>query len=272
MPGLPIACDGGLCDTTNGGICGVAHGALGLAEDATLPLALALGALAAAARTRARRTRGQGAAMRSTLLLAVVGFIEPLVTARPASADPPPPVDVVIPEAPPRRYVTIEFNPLPLIIGKVSANLVISPMEHFGLILSPYYASTTTNPIAIFNDAGVATAQLPTQTFRGFGAEIGGRYYSGLGGPRGIFAGPSLLIGSFTATAENGSKTPYLDYGFAIDAGYEMLVADRVALSAGAGIQYTRTSVPIPNQQFPADVYANNRVWPRLLLSAGFAF
>ena len=188
-----------------------------------------------------------------------------------AHAELPPPVDVHVAEAPPpRRWVSIEWNPLSLIVGKASANVVLVPLSHHALVLSPFYASTTTNPIWVYDDQGTP-AQLPQQTFSGFGGEIGYRYYAGHRGPRGFFAGPSLIVASMTATAQNGDKTSYLDYGLALDIGYELLVGDAVAVSLGLGAQYTTTDKSIPPQQFPADVYANSRVFPRALFSIGWA-
>jgi hypothetical protein len=193
--------------------------------------------------------------------------------ARPASAELPPPVDVVVREAPPpRRVVAIEWNPLALlVIGKVSANVVVVPTDHHALVLSPFYASTSTAPITWMDASGGSTPLLK-QTFSGFGGEIGYRYYFGEGGPRGFFVGPSLMLASITATAGDEGKTQFLDYGLAADAGCEALLADKVAISLGGGLQYTATSKSIPNQQLPAAVYANNGLRPRVLFSVGWAF
>ncbi len=198
------------------------------------------------------------------------------------------PVDVVIPaELPPRRYVAIEWNPLPLVVmhtgerplpqrpaqgglGKLSANVIVAPLEHHAIIISPFYVLTRTTPIRIFDD-NLNPTQLPIQTFRGYGTELGYRYYTGHGGLRGFFAGPSLILGSFTATAENGDKKAYLDYGVAADIGYQALVVDRLSLSLGAGLQYTTTSKSIPDQMLWAKVFANTAVLPRVLVSVGWA-
>ena len=198
------------------------------------------------------------------------------------------PVDVRLREpAPPRRYVAIEWNPLPLLtmhtgarpdprrptqggVGKLSANVVIAPFEHHAIIVSPYYVLTRTTPIVIYDDNGNQT-QLPIQTFEGYGTELGYRYYTGRGGIRGVFFGPSLIVSSFTATAENGSKTHYVDYGGAVDVGYQALVVDRVSLSLGAGVQYTRPSKTIPEQMLWAKVFANSALLPRVLVSVGWA-
>jgi hypothetical protein len=198
------------------------------------------------------------------------------------------PVNVALPELPPpRRYVAIEWNPLPLAVmitgtkpnpggpkqggfGKLSLNIVLAPLEHHALIVSPFYALTRTTPVTVYDD-DLNSMELPVQTFRGYGTELGYRYYSGQGGLRGFFAGPSLIISSFTATAQNGSKTPYLDYGIAGDIGYEALVVDRVSLSLGLGLQYTTTSKSIPEQMLWAKVFANTAVLPRVLISVGYA-
>jgi hypothetical protein len=199
------------------------------------------------------------------------------------------PVDVAIDEAsPPRRYVSIEWNPIPFVamhtgtrpsdpgrpeqggLGKLSANIVLAPFEHHAVIISPFYVLTRTTPITIF-DNNASPTRLPIQTFEGFGSELGYRYYTGRGGLRGVFFGPSLIVASFTATAENGAAMPYIDYGVAVDFGYQALVVDRVALSLGAGLQYTTTSKSIPDQMLWAKVYANTVLLPRVLVSVGWA-
>lgn len=201
------------------------------------------------------------------------------------SAAPPPasaPADVAVDvalheEPPPRRIFSVEWNPLSLIINKLSVQLVVVPVDHHALVLNPFYTWTSTSPIDIYNDQSLQNnnapaAQLPTQKFEGFGGEIGYRYYSGLGGPRGLFVGPSLILAGMTANAQNGSQTSYFDFGVAADVGYELIVLDSLSLAVGAGVQYATPSKTIPNQQFPADVYANSKVMPRALASIGWAF
>jgi hypothetical protein len=214
----------------------------------------------------------------------------PVSTAEAPEADAVPtgPVDVTLPEAaPPRRTLAIEWNPLPFVamhtgvkpdpsgptqggLGKLSLNFVLAPLEHHALILSPYYVLTRTTPVTVFDDGGNPT-QLPVQTFRGYGSELGYRYYTGQGGLRGFFFGPSLILAAMTATAQNGAKTPYLDYGVAVDVGYQALVVDSVSLSLGAGLQYTTPSKSIPEQMLWAKVFANTAVFPRILASVGWA-
>jgi hypothetical protein len=89
---------------------------------------------------------------------------------------------------------------------------------------------------------------------------------------RGWFIGPSFILGVMTAQAQNGDQLGYLDLGVALDAGWQTIIADGITISLGVGIQYTTPDKSIPNQQFPADVYANSRVFPRGLASIGWAF
>ncbi len=190
-----------------------------------------------------------------------------------AFAEQEPAVDVKLQEAPrPRRFLAVELNPVAaLVIGKLSANVILVPLDHHALIVSPFYGFSNTADIWVIDDNGNQT-RLAQQKFRGFGAEIGYRYYSQEGGPRGFFIGPSAIVSSFTATAGDGTQTSYLDLGVAADVGYQMLVADNVSISLGAGAEYVFTTKTLPNQQFPARIYANNGVLPRALLSIGWAF
>jgi hypothetical protein len=200
------------------------------------------------------------------------------------------PVDVKLAESPPpRRVVSVEWSPLPLFtIGKLSANVVIVPIDHHALVLSPFYASTTTQPITVVTaDGSVSqpspagstctlavpcTMVLPKQTFWGVGGEVGYRYYTEGRGARGFFIGPSFILGVMTAKAQNGDKLGYLDLGGALDIGWQTIIADSITVSFGVGVQFTAPDKSIPNQQFPADVYANTRVLPRALASIGLAF
>jgi hypothetical protein len=202
---------------------------------------------------------------------AAAAFVAAITTAGVAIAEPEPAVDVEIREPPPpRRILSIGLNPLPYVLGRLSADVILVPISHHALVLSPFYERATTARIYVFDDTGIAT-RLPEQKFSGFGLELGYRYYFDERGPRGFFLGPSFIIGWLTATAETGSQTPYRQYGGAADLGYQMLVGDRVSLSLGGGVQYIKTDKSIPPQQFSANLFANSRVLPRLLLSVGLA-
>jgi len=225
-------------------------------------------------------------------LLACAGILSMLAAARAAGAEGPPTdqtVDVQLHEAPsPHRFLTIEWNPLALFIDRISVNAVIVPGDHHALVLSPFYtwANTAEYSTGLAADGTPLgyTLNVPKQDFDGFGGEIGYRYYASKGGPRGFFAGPSLILESITAkscancsgvpalAAYHGSQTSFTGYGLALDVGYEALIDDTIAVSVGVGAQYTATSQTIPPQQLPASIYANDKFYPRMLLSLGYAF
>jgi hypothetical protein len=191
-------------------------------------------------------------------------------------------VDVRVEETPPpHRVLTIDWNPLALFIERISLDAVLAPGDHHALVLTGFYTWPSTAEFATGLDAqgrpltnanGTPyTLSVPSQSFKGFGGELGYRYYGGRGGARGFFGGPSFLVESITATAYYGSQTSFMGYGVAGDVGYEAIVGDTVALTIGAGLQYTLTSKSIPPQQLPASIVANERLYPRLLLSFGYA-
>jgi hypothetical protein len=176
-------------------------------------------------------------------------------------------------EAPPRRVLSLEWNPVALLLQRVSVNVEIAPAEHHALVVTPYYLYTSTSRFSRADPGQVGTNEVvDAQRFEGFGGEIGYRYYGGRGGMRGPYVGISVFAMFPTASAGNGTQTSLTDYGAAADIGYQALVATRWLLSVGAGVQYTFVTKSIPDQQEPASVYANRGVLPRLDLSLGYAF
>jgi hypothetical protein len=192
------------------------------------------------------------------------------------------PVDVKLAEAPPpHRTLTLEWNPVALVISRVMIPIVVVPGDHHALVVSPYYTWASTVPYATGIDAsgnplpydvsGNAPLNVLSQSFHGYGAELGYRYYLDRGGPRGFFAGPSLIVSAVTGKAGNGTETSFADLGGAVDIGYEALIANTIAVTLGGGVQYTAPTKSIPTQQWPASIYANDGVRPRLLASLGYA-
>jgi hypothetical protein len=210
---------------------------------------------------RSRRTQARGA----TLIALTAAAVLPMATAR---ADTSEAVDVAAHDpAPPRRVLSIEWNPVALLIQRISANIEIAPADHHALVLSPFYFYPVTSSFT--NDSG---AVVDRQKFDGFGGEIGYRYYTGRGGLRGFYAGPSVFALFPRSTDGNGAHTSFSDVGAALDIGYQALVANVWVISVGGGAQYTWTSVSIPRQQMPATVVANRGVQPRVDFSVGVAF
>jgi hypothetical protein len=181
-------------------------------------------------------------------------------------------VDVALHESPPpRRVLALEWNPLAAAaLHRWSFNVIFAPFEHHALILNPFHAYARTYPINLYDDDGDPLL-LPTQRFYGWGGEVGYRYYTGRGGLRGLFLGPSLFSDWMTVHAQNGSQTSYVYYGIALDVGYQVLITDRVSLSLGGGLQYGRPDKDIPKQGFLAKYYANAMLAPRWLVSIGWA-
>jgi hypothetical protein len=217
------------------------------------------------------------------LLLGVALGATTTTAARVSTAESSQPVNVVIHDtAPQHRALAIEWNPLALFLQRFSVDFVVAPGDHHALVVSPFYTWASTNPYATAIDGNgnplvdakgsPYTLNVLPQTFRGFGGELGYRYYVDEGGPRGFFVGPSLILAGMRATAGNGSETSYLDIGGALDIGYEAVIADAIVFTVGGGAQYAVPTRSIPPQQWPATVYANARVQPRLLLSLGYAF
>ncbi len=188
-----------------------------------------------------------------------------------APATAPTPVDVAVNEpAPARRLFAIEWNPVALIIHRLSANLEIAPVDHHALTLNGYYFNTRTDTFTDLEDGTLVTTR--SQRFDGGGGEIGYRYYAGRGGLRGFFAGPSFTLARVSATDSAGAETSLFNYGIALDAGWQALVADDWVVSLGGGGTFTFTSKSLPDQQAPAAYYANGGLHPRALAAVGYAF
>jgi hypothetical protein len=212
-----------------------------------------------------RQTRRRIQTLRASLVALAAAVVLPTATAR---ADAPETVDVASHDpAPPRRVLSVEWNPVALVIARISANIEIAPADHHALVLSPFYFYPVTSSFT--NDSG---AIVDRQKFEGFGGEIGYRYYTGRGGLRGFYAGPSVFALFPRLTAGNGTHTSFSDVGAALDIGYQALIVNAWVVSVGGGAQYTWTSASIPRQQMPATVVANRGVQPRVDFSVGLAF
>jgi hypothetical protein len=178
--------------------------------------------------------------------------------------------------APPLEYahrnVAIEITPLSLIIEHYGAGLELMPFEHHALLLSAYYFATTTakNP----NPSGGPPNNITqSNDFNGVGGEIGYRYYYGHNGPRGLFVGPSLLLGEFKAVpSRGGSSTSFYDLGVGADVGYQAILGDAWVFGFSAGAQYTWASHSFLAQEAPAAYHANSGIHPRMQIAVGYAF
>ena len=176
------------------------------------------------------------------------------------------PDDVAPAEEGALRRMTLEVNPLGPFIGQWGGAIELLPARHHALILSPYYYATR-------------TGQGPENFFQGVGGEIGYRWYSSPNGPRGFFLGPSLILGAFVAQgaaldASHPAPSPstFYNLGMALDVGYQAIIADRLVIGLGVGAQSIYVTKTFLDQEWPSSVHTNSRLYPRALLSFGYAF
>ncbi|MDP9149234.1 MAG: DUF3575 domain-containing protein [Myxococcota bacterium] len=166
------------------------------------------------------------------------------------------------------KPVALQGNPLGLVVGRYSADLEFLPEPHHALHLTAigYYALPGVD-----------------DSFRGFGAELGYRWYAGEHGAHGIFAGASFLVGEYryVHTTANQSildmpdDTQFLSLGGAVDGGFQAILLGNLTVGAGAGIQFTadtaRPHFEYVNHAWHDAVYGPG-VRPRILVSIGAAF
>ena len=161
------------------------------------------------------------------------------------------------------KRAVLETNLVSPIVGLWGVSLELMPAEHHALVLSGAFVHGTRS-----SNPQVQPA------LDGFGFEVGYRQYSGRRGPRGLFAGPSLLLGGYRLSPPDSATASNVDLfsvGGAFDVGYQAIVGD-VAIALGAGVQYTHPSKDVPLLAYPATIYANGGLRPRALVSIGYAF
>lgn len=166
------------------------------------------------------------------------------------------------------KPVAIQGNPLGLIVGRYSADVELLPEPHHAMHLTAigYYALPGVD-----------------DSFRGFGAEMGYRWYAGQHGPHGVFAGASFLVGQYRyvhATTQPSAfdvadDMQFVSVGGALDGGFQAIVLGNLAVGAGAGVQYSvdtaRPHFEYVNHPWHDALYGPG-VRPRVLVSIGAAF
>jgi hypothetical protein len=166
------------------------------------------------------------------------------------------------------RSLAVQGNPLGLAIGRYSADLEYLPEPHHALHVTPfgYYALP-----------GVS------DQLTGFGGEVGYRWYSGIHGPQGFFAGVSFIAGdmeyahttSHPSALDTPSDTVFIELGGAIDGGFQLVMLGNFAIGIGAGAEYVVDTIR-PRFEFVNhpwhDFFYGWGLRPRVLLSVGAAF
>jgi hypothetical protein len=197
----------------------------------------------------------------SSAILGAAALLALAVHVRPAHAD-------EIDEGVRFKSIGVQGNPLGFVIGRYSIDLEYLPAAHHAAHVTAAY-----------------TYALPgvDDQLTGFGGEVGYRYYTGLYGPHGFFAGASFLVGAFEyihGDPQNLPKNPsndtqYVQLGGAIDVGYQLIFLGNFCLGAGVGVQYTADTTQ-PTFEFVDhpwhDLFYGWGLRPRALLQVGAAF
>ena len=148
--------------------------------------------------------------------------------------------------------------------GRVSFNAEWAPVTHHVLLVSPHFVHTSV-------DVATSGDTTQSQTFSGFGGELGYRYYTGHRGMNGVFIGPSLIAGFYTAGLPNGNQ-PFSDVGAAVDVGAQEIFLDHIVVGGGIGLEYLSVSHDFHDLPSGPSAIATTGIKPRLLLSAGYGF
>ncbi|APR99361.1 DUF3575 domain-containing protein [Pajaroellobacter abortibovis] len=271
-----LSCEAGICPTTTPDNWGCVVGATRLSRSGDkgvgdLLLAIGIGLLRLKSIV-SKKHRGGGTWLWAILVVSCVMGWRRLSWAKPASNQNPKEGSSVgqernlvfsiedEEEEELRRRFALSYNPFTLLLTRVGLNLEALLISHHGLNLTFFYASTLTNEDSHNN------------RFQGVGGELGYRYYTGECGLRGLYVGPSLLLGIYNAIPLVGDRIPYWNVGGALDIGWQAIVANRTVVGVGGGIQYTVPSEKFPAQELPASVYAIEGFRPRFLMAFGFAF
>jgi len=164
------------------------------------------------------------------------------------------------------KSIALEANPLAATIGRYSLQVEWLPATHHAIVVNPHFDSVSAS-VTVGNISG-------SESFTGFGGELGYRYYTGTKGPTGLFIGPSLLVGHYSTSTNDQSTGSFSTVGGAFDIGGQAVVGPGIVIGAGFGLQYTKTSLDGSTDGLPlaANVIAGDGVRPRFLFTLGYAF
>ena len=199
-------------------------------------------------------------------LFACLGITSIASAQGPTSIDQPAPVEYKAPEP---KTMTLVANPLSTIVGRYGVDFTYMVAPHHGLVVNPYYSHVS--PQVTTTENGVSTTY--SETFSGFGGELGYRYYTGEKGANGFFIGPSLLFGAFSqSNSYNSDKTSFTSMGAAVDIGGQAIIGDGFTIGGGFGLQYTKTSTTFNDLPLTSAILAGGGVRPRFLFTIGYSF
>jgi hypothetical protein len=177
---------------------------------------------------------------------------------------------------PPMKHIAIEANPFGILIGHYSAQLELMPWRHSAFIINPHFDHVSSD---ISSSDGAGNSVSYSESFTGFGTELGYRFYTGKTGMTGFYFGPSVLLGTYTASADSGatgagsssSSISFQQIGGALDIGGQAVVGPGVVIGAGFGLQYTAVNQSFNDLPLTASILAGGGIRPRFLFSIGYA-
>jgi hypothetical protein len=132
----------------------------------------------------------------------------------------------------PFKSFALEANPLAATLGRYSIQGEWLPTEHHAIVLNPYFNHASSD----------GPNSLYTESFTGFGAELGYRYYTGSSGANGFFIGPSVIAATYSsstsgAIVNGGGDVSFTSIGGAVDFGGQWIIDPGVVVGFGAGLQ-----------------------------------
>ena len=184
----------------------------------------------------------------------------------PASAPAPTPyraprrrrVEVFVSDEEHGRPIALTLDPIPLVLGRLSANAEV--------LLSPHHAIVGSPNLLIFQLDRGGRYSLTSEGFGfasptsgGFGIELGYHYWwQAHDSLRGPFFGPSLLLGATTQASVGDPSHAQGYWGFAFDVGGQEVFLGGFTIGGGAGLGIVKM----------ADATA---LFPRLLVQVGWS-
>ena len=176
------------------------------------------------------------------------------------------------PKEAPKQFA-ITTNPLNLYIGRYAINFEYQPVLHHGLIVTPHYDHVNADLSSWDANGNRITYN---DSFSGFGAELGYRFYSGYKGFNGFFASPSLLLATYKSSGAlvpgvTSANQSFTSVGWAWEVGGQGQIGGFI-IGGGGGLQYTHVSKDFADLPLAASVIAGGGWRPRILLNIGGAF
>ncbi|MDP9002848.1 MAG: hypothetical protein M3O46_22390, partial [Myxococcota bacterium] len=157
-----------------------------------------------------------------------------------------------------RPAIAATLNVLPLFLGRLSGNVEVLVAPHHAFIASPNLLFFHADRGGRYNLASEGLGFV-TRNSASFGMELGYHYFwQWQRTLKGLFLGPSLLLGVTTDASVGDPSHAQGYWGLALDVGTQEVLSSGLTLGAGVGLGFVRIS--------------DAAVFPRLLLQVGWSF